>query len=215
MPLPRSSAVPSVDQRPHWLAMSISCSSSCAAVSQPVRRLASRRCTWRAAAPGSRDQAAMARERKSGATWASASITATTVAAHLRLRPGEHRALGPRTRARLPAADGDGVRCRLCGDARQLAGAVGRPVVKDQDVEAPLAAIGVVLRDQVGHHGGDHRRLVRGRNQHRDPRAVARRRRSVRSGIAHHPPAAPGQIGRRTAATGRSRPAAAVPPARR
>ncbi len=52
IPFPRSSAVPSVAHRPHWLAMSISCSSACARVSHETRALRGRRATWRASAPG-------------------------------------------------------------------------------------------------------------------------------------------------------------------
>ena len=60
------------------------------------------------------------------------------LAAHLRLRPGQHRALGARPGPGLTTADRDRLRCRRCGGASQLAGAVRRPIVKDQHVEAPL-----------------------------------------------------------------------------
>ena len=215
IPLPRSSAVPSVDQRPHWLAMSISCSSSCAAVSQPMRRLASRRCTWSAAASGSRDQAAMARDRKSAARWASASITATT---------------SPRTCGCAQASTAPLVRGPVPGSRRQTVTASGAdaaaarassPVPSDdpssrtRHVEAPPAVIGIVLRQQVGHDRGDHRRLVSGRDQDRHPRAFARRWRWLQHGHRASPASRARPGSRRTAATGRWRPAAAARPARR
>ncbi len=79
MPFPRSSAVPSAAQRPHWLSRSISCSSACARVSHEAGSLRGCRATWIATASGSRTvHARITRSRKDRSSRLSASSTPIT-----------------------------------------------------------------------------------------------------------------------------------------